>query len=70
MKLKRKPRKSPRKAAPVKELPAFPNEFWETILRIRRDEPKRFNLFSPGIRRSTEIYEEQRDRALVQQRAA
>jgi hypothetical protein len=54
------------------EAPAapFPNEFWETVLRIRQDEPKRFNLFSYPLRRSAEIYEEQRDRALAEQKQA
>jgi hypothetical protein len=45
------------------ELPAFPNEFWESILKIKREDPKRFNLFSPGFKQSAETYEEQRDRA-------
>jgi hypothetical protein len=44
------------------DLPSFPNEFWESILNIRNEEPKRFNLFSPGFKRSAEVYEDQRDR--------
>jgi hypothetical protein len=51
-------------------LPPFPNFFWEQILVIRRDEPKRFNLFSLGLKRSAEIYEQQRDRALAEQKQA
>ncbi len=44
-------------------LPPFPNEFWESILKIKLEDPKRFSLFSPGFKHSAQIYEEQRDRA-------
>jgi hypothetical protein len=59
-----------RKTKAAETLPPFPNEFWEKILVLRRDEPKRFNLFSPGFKRSAEVYEEERDRALTAQRRA
>jgi hypothetical protein len=45
-------KKKPKSRTP--DLPPFPNEFWEKILVLKRDEPKLFNLFSPGFKRSAE----------------
>jgi hypothetical protein len=50
--------------------PPFLNEFWETVLRIKEEDSKRFNCFSYGFRRSAEIYKEQRDRMLAAQKQA
>jgi hypothetical protein len=58
------------KSKPEVATSPFPNFFWEQILLIRRDEPKRFNLFSLGLKRSAEIYEQQRERHLAAQKQA
>lgn len=40
------------------------NEFFETLLRIRRDEPRRFEReVSAGTRRRVELYEERKRQA-------
>jgi hypothetical protein len=54
-----------RKECKAEDLPPFPNEFWEHVLRIRDEQHERYKLFSPGLRRSAEVYQEQRDRALA-----
>jgi hypothetical protein len=40
------------------------NEFYETLLRMRRDQPRRYkHSISAGMQRCVEIYEEQRELA-------
>ncbi len=40
------------------------NEFYETLLRMKRDQPRRYRRnISAGTQRCVEIYEQQRDRA-------
>jgi hypothetical protein len=52
------------------DLPPFPNEFWENVLRIGKEDPERFKLFSFGFRHSATVYQEQRDRAVAAHRQA
>jgi hypothetical protein len=68
MKAKRKATRKT-KTAEVSTSP-FPNEYWERILRLKYEDPKRFNLFSSAFRWTAEIYEEQRDRALAARKHA
>jgi hypothetical protein len=41
-----------------------PNEFFDTLLRIKRDQPRRYaREVSAGTRRRLELYEEEKARA-------
>jgi hypothetical protein len=61
---KRKQRKATKPKAAVKAVEPlpFPNIFMDRILEIQMNSPGTFNLFSPSLRASAAIYEEQRDR--------
>jgi len=57
--------KQKKKSKPIVTIqsPFFPNPFMEHVLDIQATDHRRYGLFSWALRRSAEIYAEQRDRA-------
>ncbi len=45
-----------------------PNQWYETLVRIRDDQPRRFDKFSDGLKHQVEEYA--RQRVLTEQKAA
>ncbi len=50
--------------------PGERNEFWEAILRMQIDEPKRFALLSPGLKISAGKYAENRSQRVEKEAKA
>ncbi len=46
------------------------NEWLETLLRIQRDEPKRFAAFSPSLKISLDHYRRAKEKAQEDKQAA
>ena len=54
--------KKEKKRTPCEVLqPGERNDFWETILRIRDIDDSRWNEFSPGLKYSASMYEQNHD---------